>query len=50
LTKQRNSSEGRGEKKERRTRTGVYFVGEGMVSSKAWSRSWLMKEEDLRRM
>ena len=61
LTKQRNSRLGRGLKKARRTRTGVKggcWVcwdegcddGVGVVSSKAWSRSWLMKEEDLRRM
>jgi hypothetical protein len=63
LTKQRNSRLGRGLKKARRTRTGVKEGGgwwgcwdegcddvAGVVSSKAWSRSWLMKEEDLRRM
>ena len=63
LTKQRNSSDGSGLKKARRTRTGLKGGGfrlrgasdagdddGGTVPSKAWSRSWLMKEDDFSRM
>ena len=49
----RNSREGRGLKKVRRTRTGEKFlvhVAALEVPSKAWSRSWVMKDELLRRM